>query len=144
MWRPPQSEEEVKAPGFCTFLFPWYPPPTTTGITGGRGKGQGRGAGPQLTQRGPQELVYHAEHTVHHGAQLYPEETGVTGNRSGPSWSQGTAAFSLNHLLCGPGDQSKSECAAGLEDMQVGGRAGAGTCCQRAEWMVQRASYVGP
>lgn len=45
-------------------------------------------------------------------------------NRSGPSPEQGTAAFSLNHLLCGPGVQDKSECTDGLGDTQVGGKGG--------------------
>lgn len=54
---------------------------------------------------------------------------------NGPSPAQGTAAFSLNHLLCGPGVQGKSECADGLADTQARGRGGAGPWCQRAEQM---------
>lgn len=66
-------------------------------------------------------------------------------NRSGPRPEQGTADFSPNHLLSGPGVQGKSECADGLGDTQAGGRGGgAGLWCRRAEQRAQRASYMGP
>lgn len=40
----------------------------------------------------------------------------------GPSLAQGTAAFSINVLLCGPRDQGKAESREGGRDTQGQGR----------------------
>ena len=82
---------------------------------------KGQREGPQLTQHSPQELIHHAQHTVHHGAQLYQRRQVLQENKRGPSLAQGTAAFSINVLLCGPRDQGKAECREGW-----GGHAEAG------------------